>query len=291
MAADAIYEVDPDAEIVAMSARFVNTHKRAISRVKELIASGVAKHELKDYFKNTSIHPYHWSDNPMMFVSSEFINDPSTANVTTLDEHMQLLRDLYDEQGLEDTKIWISEIAWSPHYTSSYSQQAITEKQQGSYLVQSYVMAKKDNLVYKFLPYLFSRQTNVRVDRDKNMGIIKNQYAYNVDVPYAATSAYLAVANMNMLLTGAEYSDYFYFNRERTAAYRFTHRDGDDIAVLWSVYEDGENVKINLGCTSVTVYDEYGNASVMTSDNGIYDFTLTQSTVYVKGNFTKFNKE
>ena len=54
--------------------------------------------------------------------------------------------------------------------------------------------------------------------------------------------------------------------------------------------EGGENVSVNFGCKKITVYDEYGNASEMQSDSGIYSFNLTQSTVYATGNFSEFKK-
>ena len=290
-AADAVYSNDKDAQIVVAGSRFVNTHRYAIERVQELLAQGEGNNKLADYFKIASIHPYHWNYNPMDFESTEFNNtDYYNEPVTTMYQHLYELRKVYDSYGLEDTKLWITELAWSPHYNSNYKEKPITEKQQGSYLVQSYVMAKKNNLVEKFMPYLFARQTNVRVDRDRNMGIIKSRNSNEVDVPYAATSAYLAVANLNMMMTGATYVSDFMFNSNTATAYRYTRRNGEDMAILWSILENGENVSINLGCNTITVYDEYGNATVRTSSNGIYDFNLTQSTVYVTGDFTRFNK-
>ena len=153
-------------------------------------------------------------------------------------------------------------------------------------------MMKKDNLVEKFMPYLFVRQTNVRVDRDKNMGILKNYKSYLEDVPLAATNAYLAVSNMNMLLANAQYMSDFYFDdtSKTDVCYRYRQNNGNDIAVLWSAKEDGENVSVNFGCKKITVYDEYGNASEMQSNSGIYSFNLTQSTVYATGNFSEFKK-
>ncbi len=289
-AADAIYAVDPDAEIVALSSRFVKSHERAIIRVKELIDAGKAYHSLDKYFTNVSIHPYYRNDNPM---NLEVHSESYTENATNLYEHMEILRKIYDKYGLTDTKLWISEIAWSPGYINFDRKQAkaITEKQQGSYLVQTYVMTRKNT--DKYLPYLFSRNVNVRVDSDDNMGIIKNKDPNLEDVPYAATSAYLATANLNMLITKATYEeDFFFDDTERSsAAYRFTKADGKDLAILWSIYEEGEDVSINLGAESVTMYDEYGNTTPLTSEDGIYNLNLTQSTVYLEGDFTAFAKE
>jgi len=297
-AADEIYDVDPDAEIISVVSSHVNTHKKAIQRVKSL----VGEENAAKYFKNASVHPYHWNDNPLYCESTVY------GTMTNMYKHMKEIRDAYDEAGLTDTKLWVTEVAWSPHFTdyndvrnfpdnvNIYSnfektfRKPITEKQQGSYIVQTYVMMKKDNLVEKFFPYLFVRQTDVRVDRDKNMGIIKSYSPKYAKVPYAATSAYLAIANLNMLLTGADYADDFAFSGGNSLAYRYKRTNGNDIAILWSALEDGESVSINLGCTEVTVYDEYGNASKRTSTNGVYEFDLTQSTIYVEGTFGKFSK-
>ncbi len=303
-AADAIYACDKDAEIISVVSGHKNTHEKAIKRVIELIDSGKAKNTLDKYFNIASAHPYHWNDNPL------FAEYTDTGEMTDMYKHMKEIRDLYDSYNLENTRLYVTEVAWSPHYTAYNEYGAfpenkniiadpqkairkpITEKQQGSYLVQTYVMMKKDNLVEKFIPYLFVRQTNVRVDRDKNMGILKNYKSYLEDVPLAATNAYLAISNMNMLLANARYvSDFYFDDAKKTAVcYRYKQDSGNDIAVLWSAKEEGEAASVNFGCNKITVYDEYGNASEMTSGSGIYNFNLTQSTLYVCGNFSEFKK-
>lgn len=302
--ADTVYSCDPDAEIIAVVSGSKSTHEKAIKRVIELIGAGKAENTLDKYFNIASAHPYHWNDNPL------FAEYTDTGEMTDMYKHMKEIRDLYDSYNLKNTRLYVTEVAWSPHYTayneygafpdnkniiadpSKAIRKPITEKQQGSYLVQTYVMMKKDNLVEKFIPYLFVRQTNVRVDRDKNMGILKNYKSYLEDVPLAATNAYLAVSNMNMLLANAQYlSDFYFDDTSKTAVcYRYSKNSGNDIAVLWSAKEDGENVSVNFGCKKITVYDEYGNASEMQSDSGIYSFNLTQSTVYATGNFSEFKK-
>ncbi len=297
-AADEIYAADDDAEIVSVVSSHARTHERVIERVKSL----VGEENLQKYFKNASVHPYHWNDNPL------FCENTVTGEMTDMYKHLKEIRDVYDNAGLTDTKLWVSEVAWSPGYTdyndvrnypnntnisdnpSLNIRKPITEKQQGSYLVQTYVMLKKNNLVEKYIPFLFSRQTDARADRDKNMGIIKSYNGDYAKVPYAATSAYLAVSNLNMLLTGAEYIDDFVFDGETAVAYRYLRSNGDDIAILWSALEDGEKVSVNLGCGSITVYDEYGNSKIRTSSDGTYEFDLTQSTVYVTGSFTAFER-
>ncbi len=285
-AADAIYEKDSDAEIVAMSARFINTNALAIGRVKELIANGSANRPLADYFKNASIHPYHWNDNPMALKT---VNEQALQNADTLYDHMAILKNVYTQNGLDDTKLWISEIAWSPHFISKFylddikAAQQLQEPQR-----EQRVMAKKNNITEKFLSYLFARQTTARIDRDKNCGILKYNKDTGNNVPLAATSAYLAVANMNALMTGRTYAEDFMFASGTATAYKYTKENSPDLLILWSTKEEGESVSIRLGVNSVTRYDEYGNARTLTSKNGIYSLTLTQSTVYLEGNFTSF---
>ena len=288
-----------DAEIVAMSARFIKTNQLAIDGVKAL----KGEDNLAKYFKNVSIHPYHWNDNPMEIKPTE--KALTDANAHTIYDHMAVLKKVYaDDNGLSDTKFWISEIAWSPHFISKFylddagknelkpieEYKPITEKQQGSYLVQSYVMAKKNNITEKFLSYLLARQTTARVDRDRNCGILKYYENTGNNVPLAATSAYLAIANMNMFMTGRTYADDFMFASGTAAAYKYTKAGSDDLAILWSTKENGEDVSVNLGVGSVTMYDEYGNAETLTSENGIYNLTLTQSTLYIEGSFNAFEE-
>ena len=318
-AADAIYEADDDAVIVSVVSSHPESHTKALIRVAELkgididknnnnvIDSSVASRTdvaplISKYFTKASVHPYHWNDNPL---SCESLN---TGEKQTMYDHVKKIRDIYDSATLKDTKLWVTELAWSPHFTdynregkypnnvnviadpSKSIRKPITEKQQGSYLVQSYVMLKKDDLVEKYITYLFMRQTNLRVERDMNMGIVKYARDNLCDVPFAATSAYLAISNCNMLMADAKYVADFMFNSGTAVAYRYKRSNGEDLAILWSSLESGEKVSINLGCKSITVYDEYGNTSKMTSSTGIYNLELSQSTKYITGSFTNFKK-
>ena len=318
-AADAIYSVDKDAIIVSGVTSHARTHEKTIIRVAAIyglnidsnnnthIDTSVANRTdvapvISKYFTKASVHPYHWNDNPLSCESLV------TGEKQTMYEHLMDVRNTYDRATLKDTKLWVTELAWSPHFTdynragkypenvniiadpSKSIRKPITEKQQGNYLVQSYVMLKKNDLVEKYITYLFMRQTNVRVDRDKNMGIVKYARDNLCDVPLAATSAYLTISNFNMLMADAKYVADFVYDSGTAVAYRYKRSNGEDIAILWSALEEGEKVSLNLGCKSITLYDEYGNTSKMTSNTGIYNLELNQSTKYITGNFTNFKK-
>ena len=318
-AADAIYSVDKDAVIVSVVSSHPESHIKALIRVSELMGVDIDRNNnnvidtsaatrtdvapvISKYFTKASVHPYHWNDNPL------FCESLVTGEKQTMYEHLMNVRKAYDSASLKDTKLWITELAWSPHFTdynregkypknvnikadpSKAIRKPITEKQQGNYLVQSYVMLKKNDLVEKYITYLFMRQTNIRVDRDMNMGIVKYARDNLCDVPLAATSAYLTISNFNMLMADATYVADFMFDSETAVAYRYKRSNGEDIAILWSALEEGEKVSLNLGCNSITLYDEYGNTSKMTSNNGIYNLELNQSTKYITGNFTCFKK-
>ena len=99
-----------------------------------------------------------------------------------------------------------------------------------------------------------------------------------------------AKSEIPVFMTGRIYADDFTFSSGTAVAYKYTKGNSPDLASLWSTKEKGEKVWVNLGTNSVKTYDIYGNAKTLTSENGIYNLTLTQSTLYIEGSFNAFEE-
>lgn len=119
-------------------------------------------------------------------------------------------------------------------------------------------------------------------DIEGNYGLVGNKYDV---VPYAAKPSYLAACAYNKIVGGGTYVSTV--SKDGAKAYRFK-KNGRDAAVLWSE-ETEQNICLDLGVNSVSVYDKYGNKlGDIKSDNGKFSFNAEFEPMYITGNFSKF---
>ena len=45
---------------------------------------------------------------------------------------------------------------------------------------------------------------------------------------------------------------------------------------------------MDLGTDTVKMYDKYGNAETLKSENGIYEIPVKKETIFIEGKFTRF---
>ena len=134
--------------------------------------------------------------------------------------------------------------------------------------------------------------TVIENDSEGNFGLVGSR---KDPVPLSAKPAYVAMTAFNKMMSGATYVNKI--DTSYADAYRFNASDGDGIVVLWAehatnaVAEYNTNISLNLGCTSVEVFDMYGNSlGVIENADGIYDFAASMEPLYIKGDFKSFSK-
>lgn len=119
-------------------------------------------------------------------------------------------------------------------------------------------------------------------DIEGNYGLVGNKYDI---VPYAAKPSYLAACAYNKIVGGGEFVNML--SSDGAKAYRFK-KNGEDRIVLWSE-ETEQNICLDLGVNSVSVYDKYGNKlGDIKSDNGKFSFNAGFEPIYITGNINKF---
>ena len=105
-----------------------------------------------------------------------------------------------------------------------------------------------------------------------------------------ATDAAVTFAAYMKMLTGAEPGRKIEADDYKKLAYEFTRQDGEKIAALWTSGQH-RTWGIDLGIREVTVYDQFGNyKETLFSENGCFDFDLTDEIVYIQGNFVNFEE-
>ena len=119
-------------------------------------------------------------------------------------------------------------------------------------------------------------------DIEGNYGLVGNKYDI---VPFAAKPSYLAACAYNKIVGGGDFVNML--SSDGAKAYRFK-KNGEDRIVLWSE-ETEQNICLDLGVNSVSVYDKYGNKlGDIKSDNGKFSFNTGFEPIYITGNINKF---
>jgi len=210
-------EANPNAKVIAGSTYYVD-----YDFIKGMLDNGAI-----GYFDIISIHPYKNRQSP---TESDRYND------------VYRIRELLDSYGLQDVKIWVTEIGWSPNYRG---EGIITKKQQGDYLVQVCTMFRENNLVDKTFVYCLENPGYQRDNHEHRYGILN--YRMHPENPYGATGSYLALSNMNVMLADTVYVGKEVYPDQKVYQYKFYRRsDGKNVYVIWAENENTEFTLHNL---------------------------------------------
>ncbi len=171
-------------------------------------------------------------------------------------------------------------------------------RSQAADLAQLYTINMAGEGIEKMYWYCFENtskrgyDTVIPNDTEGNFGLVGSMLD---PVPLAAKPSYVALAGFNSIMTGAEFEASI--DKAALDVYKFLRPDGDNVAVLWSeeatdpITEFSKNITLNLGCTSVEVFDMYSNSlGVIESADGIYSFAGSLEPIYIIGSFSKFEE-
>lgn len=249
-----IKAVNPDAKIVPGS--IVSIPDVPYGVLEEIFASGAG-----DYMDAFCIHPYIWDASPAQ---------------TNFHGKMEKLRKFIDDKGYPDVEIWATEMGWG-----AGEQQAWTFEDQAAYLAQSYIVFKAAAGNGKFVWYDAVQDGLSETNREHNFGIIHSWGYPSETLRMRPRKAVVALANMNNLLTEAEYVDYEVRNLE-DYSYHYKMRDGRDVYALFSS-SMANFAGLKTDRESVTVIDLYGNERTLYAKDGVLNFVIGESTQYIVG--------
>lgn len=202
-----------------------------------------------NYFDAISIHPYTWSYTPEQF---------------NLMDDIASVRNYMDANSMKDKELIVTELGYYGY---------VGREQQASDYVRTLALNKVSGVADKFYFYRYAQSVNPTPNED--FGLIRRNTA---DTPFSAFPAIPALSYYNSVMTDAVY--------EKTVAdgcYQFRLSSGEDCIMMWS--DTPRSVSLNLGASSVTLADMYGNERKIESDGGEYTFASTADISYIIGNF------
>ncbi len=241
----------------------------------------IIKDNPSEYLNVLSVHPYDFDDGDYKTVIENEswgirIRDDLYLSKT---ERLRALMQKYNCGGLG---LNISEMA----ITSTTG--VCSPTRQAAELAQLMTIDAAQNKTDSIYWYCLEN-TMERGDRDYteydiegNYGLVGNKYDI---VPYAAKPSYLAACAYNKIVGGGDFVNML--SSDGAKAYRFK-KNGADRIVIWSE-ETEQNICLDLGVNSVSVYDKYGNKlGDIKSDNGKFSFNAGFEPIYITGNINKF---
>lgn len=228
-----------------------------------------------EYMDGISYHPYDWM--------KSFENGNQMTPVAQV-------RKLMAEFGHPEKEIWCTETGWHQQMDNCF----VTDMDKANNL--SRALLQNDALKYydRIYFYEFMNSGMEPSYGESTYGTINSVYD---DTPYSALPAYVAAACANWIVgSGDNFVDAADGKEAdltaRIYAYRW-NRDNSDgkgsqAIGVWTS-NDREPYALNLGIDEVTVVDMFGNERTMKAINGVFNFMLTDSPVYLIGDFKKFN--
>lgn len=224
-----------------------------------------------NYMDAVSIHPYDHVGG--MFREHKYL------------EEVLLMRELISQYG-EPLPMWSTEVGFMTieeegHYTQ-------TEQSRGMVLTRA--ITKAYDLFEKEILYCLCDRTRRDYNPD-NWGFLNTfkeptLVRYSAKPGFVSNAAFVHFINQNTELKG-KYAD------ERFYAFNFYNNDlNSNVLFLQAGAGAGEKYKAyRLGCSSVEVYDIYGNKkATVESVDGTYTFLVDNEPIYVLGSFTEFTE-
>ncbi len=224
-----------------------------------------------EYMDAVSYHPYDWAR------SFEDGNQMRGAKA---------VRDLMAEYGHGDKEIWVTETGWHEGLNNR-----VTHEDKAYYLSRALLQNAALKTFDRIYFYEFVDGGMEPSYGESSYGTLNSVYC---DVPYGAQKAYIAAANTNWLLGGAEFDraidgepnldagKYVYrFNRSNTDG------RGKQMIALWT-NQDAAEYGLDLGVDKATMIDMFGNERTLYAVDGKFSFCLTDRPVYLIGDFKEF---
>lgn len=170
----------------------------------------------------------------------------------------------------DDYQIWMTESGATMH--RSY----FSEVQHANMLMRVFSLIQGFDLCDKFFNYqLQVAMTNIG-DGEHWFGILQGRTTKNAN---AAKPTYLAICNWNALTENAEVVNTKRFDDRKTVFIQYKRPNGK---YLWVMYTTSQckDMTISTGGATGTIYDLNGNPTEISSADGRYTFTLTDTPFY-----------
>ena len=226
-----------------------------------------------DYCDGLSYHPYQYRD----FNYRAFKEQTDQVTKWMIEYHGSVKPITLTEMGIPEADDMETTKAGYEHWNKMRS------------LPGMYIMAQHSGAYDKIYYYNMHSTGSAHDQREPGFGLFEFVGKTDGNRLAATDSAVTFAAYMDKL-TGSIPGRKIEADNYTKLAYEFTKTDGTNIAALWTSNSHA-TLGINLGANDIKIYDQFGNyKDTLYSDNGCYNFDLTDEIIYIEGNFTNFEE-
>ncbi|MCR4718658.1 MAG: Ig-like domain-containing protein [Firmicutes bacterium] len=233
--------------------------------IQQAVENGFANN-----FDNVSFHSYTWDYAETIKASD-----------------MRKIQKLWTDRGLSKPNLWITEAGF--YKGAAYAK---TDWMQGAQNIRQ-IFAHKQNGVFGdvYSIYALERKGYNPAMMESNFGLINPLFsAMQIDGCYGLpTESALMLTAMNYIMPNAEFvsTDTIEAEYSDIVVSKFTSDkwDGKQIITAYNLDDTAETVSINLGVNKVKCFDEFGNETMLTSGNGIYNVEVDSAPIYFVADF------
>lgn len=246
---EAVKQADPDCTVVGVCT--AGTDLRYIERVLEL---GGAQ-----YMDALSIHPYRY---------------PGSPEATRFVDEVKQARDLMVRYGMEDKKLWLTEIGWPTHEAPN----GVSEQTSANYLIRMFVLARSLPFVERVFWYDFQDDGPDPKYNEHRFGIVRWE-------TYQPKPSLIAFWVMTRHLAGAEFVRQLLPAAPDDKRYAFVFRRGkEQVIVAWA---DGTTATaaFSLGTRSAKLQWADAFEETRKTVGGVLTLELGEMPVFISGTF------
>lgn len=252
-----IKQANPNAKVYTISS---GSTDNTVEFVEDLLKYGIA-----DYSDGFTLHPYD------VFHSTE--NEDTMKMVKNL-------HDLLEKYGAGDKPVIYSEYGWT---TSTFA--GVTDDEKARYVPQAAMLLNDYIETIDF--YNLVKKTTYN-DFEDNFGFLEGDHS---EVPFKPTKAFMSLSNYNYIMPNIKSHKELHFAKGDATVCVAENEDGKNSIMAWM--KEGKpdrDLAIDLGASTVDIYDIYGNKTSVKTENGVLNISLGQDPVYIVGDISDISE-
>lgn len=180
---------------------------------------------------------------------------------------------------------------WTTEYGGTVADEVIgTRRRQGAITIRETILQRMEHDVDRFYVYRFEDPGNLTYRREASFGHVSSANGYariygQICIPW---ESYVMLTGYNYLFANSKPEEYI-IKEDNVRACKFKSNKFDKDIIALNSASDVETVTLDLGVNEIRYFDEYANETILTSDDGIYTFSVTEYPHYIMGDFSDIN--
>lgn len=190
-------------------------------------------------------------------------------------------------RGTQNVDVWVTEGGISYGNKNFYGN---TSKDVGAFNVRFATQLRQKELTKNYCVFIFEETGSLENQKEDTFGMVRYpdwRFSY-YGKPLTAKTQYVMLAAYNYLMAKTEPKGDCSPDDNISVQKFFSNKFNKNLVLLNAV-RGSEQVVLNTDCGNIELYDEYGNMTELSSNDGSYSLNLTEMPCYILGDFNEFS--